>query len=63
MRFDIEIIRDTGGSTEVVYRTTIDEMSPDRAKAKAGGLLNLYAGRGANVARVLNEKNEELYRL
>ena len=54
MKFHIEITRDTAGvSTKVIYRTIVDEISPERAKTKAGALLNLYAGRGANSARVL----------
>jgi hypothetical protein len=49
MKFHIEITRDTAGvSTKVIYRTIVDEMSPERAKTKAGALLNLYAGSGAN---------------
>jgi hypothetical protein len=45
MKFHIEITRDTAGvSTKVIYRTILDEMSPERAKTKAGALLNLYAG-------------------
>jgi hypothetical protein len=63
MRFRIEIIRESSGRTEVVYQTTIDEISPNRAKVKATALLDLYSGRGANSARIFNEKNEELYRL
>jgi hypothetical protein len=43
MKFHIEITRDTAGvSTKVIYRTIVDEMSPERAKTKAGALLNLY---------------------
>jgi hypothetical protein len=60
MRFEIEIIRDNG---EVVYRVSVDEMSPKRAKTKAAELLNLYAGRGATGARVSNARKEELYKL
>jgi hypothetical protein len=64
MKFHIEITRDTAGvSTKVIYRTIVDEMSPERAKTKAGALLNLYAGRGANSARVLDQKNKELFKL
>jgi hypothetical protein len=64
MKFHIEITRDTAGvSTKVIYRTIVDEMSPERAKTKAGALLNLYAGRGANGARVLDQKNKELFKL
>jgi hypothetical protein len=61
MKFHIEVVRDDAAPGEVVYRTTVDEMSPHRAKTKAAALLNLYAGRGANKARVLNDKNEELF--
>jgi hypothetical protein len=57
MKFQIEIISADAASARVVYRTTVDEMSPYRAKTKAAALLNLYAGR----ARVLNDKNEELF--
>jgi hypothetical protein len=64
MKFHIEITRDTAGvSTKVIYRTIVDEISPERAKTKAGALLNLYAGRGANGARVLDQKNKELFKL
>jgi hypothetical protein len=63
MRFRIEIVRESGESTEVVYQATIDEMSLHRARTKAAALLDLYGGRGANSARVFNEKNEELYKL
>jgi hypothetical protein len=37
MKFHIEITRDNGISTKVIYRTIVDEMSPERAKTKAGG--------------------------
>ena len=63
MKFHIEIIRDTGISTKMIYRTVVDEMSPQRAKIKAGALLNLYGGRGANSARVSDHKNQELFKL
>jgi hypothetical protein len=63
MKFHIEIVRDNGESGHYVYCTTVDEMSPDRARTKAAELLNLYAGRGATGARVSNDKDEELYRL
>jgi hypothetical protein len=60
MRFSIEIIRNDG---EVVYRGAVDEMSSNHAKTKAAALVNLYAGRGATGARVLNEKGQELHTL
>ena len=60
MKFNIEIVRADGG---VVYRISVDEMSPSRAKTKAAALLNLYGGRGATGARVSNDKDEELYKL
>ena len=64
MQFHIEITRETAGiSTKVIYRTIIDEMSPAHAKTKAAALLNLYAGRGANSARVLDQKHQELFKL
>ena len=59
MKFNIEIVRANG---ELVYRVSVDEMSPHRAKTKALALLNLYAGRGAAGIRVLNDKDEELYK-
>jgi hypothetical protein len=62
MRFHIEVVRDTGANIEIVYRATVDEMSPHRAQIKAGALLNLYAGRGANGVRVLDDKNKEIYK-
>jgi hypothetical protein len=60
MQFYIELTRTDGATTEVVYRTPVDEMSVARAKTKAAALLSLYAGRGANGARVLNDKSEEI---
>ena len=63
MKFHIEITRDKGIGTKVIYRTIVDEMSPERAKTKAGALIDLYSGRGANGARVLDQKNKELFRL
>ena len=63
MKFHIEITRDTAGIKHQSDRTIVDEMSPERAKTKAGALLNLYAGRGANGARVLDQKNKELFKL
>jgi hypothetical protein len=62
MRFHIEIARADNAGTVIVHRTSVDEMSPLRARIKAANLLTLYAGRGANSARVLNDKNEELYK-
>jgi hypothetical protein len=50
-------------SSKVIYRATIDEITGARAKMKAAALLDLYAGRGANSARVLNPKNEIIFRL
>jgi hypothetical protein len=61
MKFQIEIIRADAASTMVVCRTIVDETSPHRAKTKAAALMSLYAGRGANKARILNAKNEELF--
>ena len=63
MQFRIEITCETDISSKVIYRATIDEITPVRAKMKAAALLNLYAGRGANSARVLNPKNEVIFRL
>jgi hypothetical protein len=63
MQFRIEITCETDISSKVIYRATIDEITLVRAKMKAAALLNLYAGRGANSARVLNPKNEVIFRL
>lgn len=60
MRFNIEIVRDNG---EVVHRSSVDEVSPHHAKIKAAALVNLYSGRGATGARVLNDKGEEVHKL
>ena len=60
MKFRIEITRD---DSEVIHRATVDEMSPLRARVRAASLLALHSGRGANRARVLNDKDEELYKL
>jgi hypothetical protein len=62
MRFHIEISRADAAGQVVIHGTSVDEMSPFRARVKAANLLSLYAGRGANSARVLNDKNEELYK-
>jgi hypothetical protein len=63
MQFRIEITCETDISSKVIYRATIDEITAARAKTKAAALLDLYAGRGANSARVLNPKNEVIFRL
>jgi hypothetical protein len=63
MQFLIEITFETDISSELIYRATIDEITAARAKMKAAALLDLYAGRGANSARVLNPKNEVIFRL
>jgi hypothetical protein len=62
MKFHIEITRADGAGTEVLYRTSVNEMNPFRAKAKAANLLSLYASRGAVSATVLNDRNEVLYK-
>jgi hypothetical protein len=62
MQFHIEVVRDTGGTIEIVYRATVDEMSPHRAQIKADAPLNLNAGRGANGVRVLDDKSKEIYK-
>jgi hypothetical protein len=54
MQYRIEITSETDTSSKVICRATVDEISPARAKTKAAALLDLYAGRGANSARVLN---------
>jgi hypothetical protein len=61
MKFYIEITRADGTDTEVVHRATVDEMTPQRAQAKAAAPLRLCGDRGANGATILNDKNEELY--
>ena len=63
MKFHIAITRDNGIGTKVICRTIVDEMSPERAKTKAGALIDLYPGRGANGAHVSDQKNKELFRL
>ena len=63
MKFTIEIVRSvTGGREDVLHRTTVDEISPKRAKGKADQLLSGWRGRGASGARILNHQGEELYR-
>ena len=61
VKFNIEIANVDGASTEILHQASVDEINPLRARQKAGALLNLYSGRGANSARVLNHKDEELY--
>ena len=63
MRFRIEIVRDDASTTAVIYSTTVDEISPNRAKRKAAALLDMYRGGGAKKARVLNDRHEELFTL
>lgn len=63
MKFTLEIVRlGAGGHESVLHRTTVDEISPKRAKGKADQLLNGWRGRGASGVRILNHHNEELYR-
>jgi hypothetical protein len=62
MKYQILLAREFGENAQVVYNVTVDETSQQRAKKKAAGLLSLYGGRGANVARVFSDKNEELYK-
>jgi hypothetical protein len=63
MQFRIEITSETAISSKVIYCAIVDEISPARAKTKAAALLDLYTGRGANSARVLNPQNEVIFRL
>lgn len=62
MKFTIEVVRTAeGGRDEVVYRTSVDEISPRRAKTKADQLVKIWSTRGAASVRVLNHRDEELY--
>jgi isoleucyl-tRNA synthetase len=62
MKFHIEIVRITDGvDSEVLHRSFVDEMSPLRAMIKASDLLDIWSDRGANGARILNHRSEELY--
>jgi hypothetical protein len=62
MKFRIEIVRiSDGADTEVLHRSSVVEMSPMRAMTRASGLLDIWSGRGANGARILNHRSEELY--
>jgi hypothetical protein len=63
MQFHIEITCETAISSKVIYAATVDEITPARAKTKAAALLDLYAWRGANTARILNSKNEVIFKL
>lgn len=60
MKFTIEVLRGAEHE-EVLYRASVDEISPKRAKTKANQLLGIWRGRGASRARVLNHQNEEIY--
>lgn len=63
MKFSIEVVRTSeGGREEVLHRSTVDEISPRRAKTKADQLVGIWSGRGATSVRVLNHRGEELYR-
>jgi hypothetical protein len=63
MQFCIEITRDTAVSSKMIHCSIVDAISPVHAKKKAAILLNLYAARGANNTRVLNPKNEVIFKL
>jgi hypothetical protein len=63
MQFRIEITCETEISSRLIYCAVVDEISPARAKTKAAALLDLYTGRGANSAAVMNPKNEVIFRL
>jgi hypothetical protein len=47
----------------MIHCSIVDGITPAHAKQKAAMLLNLYAARGANRARVLNPKNEVIFKL
>lgn len=62
MKFTIEVLRAIEAEgQQVLHRTTVDEISPRRAKTDADLLLKAWRGRGATRARVLNPRGEELY--
>jgi hypothetical protein len=62
MKFTIEVLLSRGVEREqVLYRASVDEISPKRAKTRADQLLRIWRGRGASRARVLNHQGEEIY--
>ena len=62
MKFVIEVVRTgEGGREQVLHRSTVDEISPRRAKTKAGQLIKTWGNRGASAVRVLNHRGEELF--
>lgn len=62
MKFTIEVVRIAEDELEkVLYRSSIDEISPRRAKTKADQLVKIWSARGATSVRVLNYLGEELY--
>jgi hypothetical protein len=62
MKFVIEVVRvDERGRDQVLHRSTADEISPRRAKTKAGQLIKTWSNRGASAVRVLNHRGEELF--
>lgn len=62
MKFTIEVVRIAEDELEkVLYRSSIDEISPRRAKTKAEQLAKIWSARGATSVRVLNYLGEELY--
>jgi hypothetical protein len=62
MKFVIEVVRAVeGGQDEILHRSTVDEISPRRAKTKADHLIKTWGNRGASRVRVLNHRGEELY--
>jgi hypothetical protein len=62
MKFVIEVVRTAeGGREQTLHRSTLDEISPRRAKTKADQLMKAWGSRGASSVRVLNHRGEELY--
>lgn len=62
MKFTIEVVRVAEDERDqVLYRSSIDEISPRRAKTKAEQLAKIWSSRGGTLVRVLNHLGEELY--
>lgn len=62
MKFTIEVVRAAeAGRQTVLHRTSVEEISPRRAKTKADQLFGAWRSRGATAVRVLNPRGEELY--
>jgi hypothetical protein len=63
MKFVVEVRRiETGSAKRVSHRAVLDALNQEGAKAKADTLLEAWADRGRKTVRVLDARDEEVYR-